>query len=965
MSISTFCFFCNLSAQYYVSDVDPVYLKWKKIVDKKRGNIIFPYFIEKKAMSISFFRDTLSPIIDYNIGTKMRRFPITVHPTNVLSNGMATYTPQRMELYSMPSRDNYSLPWTKQLVAHEYRHVAQMSNLNQGFTKVLSYVIGEQMLGLAAALIPTYFYEGDAVVAETQLAMFGRGKQPSFNIALRADLAENKTFSSRKYRLGTLNSFTPDSYLLGYYLTQYATDKYGDDFWSKVLRYSARNPYLIDPDYFAYRKYGNKTSSRKLIDSVTVILRKHWSEQSSVENSSTIIPTKVQSYTTYAYPLSLGYGKILSRKNDLDRSGRFVVVDEQNGDEKVLFGSGYITSDPVLVGDIMYWGEVVKSLSWGQKNSASIFYAKIGKDGDRYKAKRKRIKTLKGNYFFFTPYRDGGFVAVEYDSSNNPHIIVLDGAYNEQKRYSFTDADMSFNGLTYDSVTDRIYGVIVDDRGTSIFYVDTSNGELDNVMPPSYGTITDVTARDGKLYYTSIDSGKEEVHCYDLVAKKQYQLTTSKYGSQASSVAGDSILMTTYTADGYMLAKQKIELNNEREWQKMPSDILDYPFKKWDVPKLDTINFIGKEAKEYSDTKKVKRYNKALNIFNVHSWLPFYLNTADIIDGNIPDVGIGLYAYSQNLLNSVIIGVGYGRIKDENLWQANVKYSGLPVHIEANMEYGGRDQNTYNFMQIDGLKKHFEATVGLSLPLNLSSGTNNRFFRVGINYKYENALLYTLASPSKVNDIGGGLYLPNYDHYTTPHYDKGVTQMSAIMTFQNTVSSTLKALNPRLGYLVQLHGAMNPTNRDFGTLMSLYGRVYLPGPFKHGSFTVEGATQYQTTSTYQYNQTILKPKGVDYLSAIKRGYAASLDYRVPICYPNWGVGSFLNFQRISMSGFINYSTNQSFHSKNWINSNSKGGSIIFDVNLLGIKNLFNIDICVYKPSDKRSAMIGMGVNLAL
>lgn len=957
-----FSFIEKSHAQYFVSDVDPVYLKWKKIVDKKHGNIIFPDYILNKALSISFFRDTLTSLIDYNIPIKLRRFQITLHPTNMLSNGMVTYTPQRMELYTMPSRDNFSLPWLKQLVAHEYRHVAQLSNLNQGMTRGISYILGEQMLGLTAILMPTYLYEGDAVVAETQFSMFGRGKQPSFNTPLIADVLENTKFHPRRYKLGTMNHFTPDPYLMGYHLTQHSTAKYGDDFWSKVFRFAARNPYLIDPCFFSYRKYGNKTNSMVMIRDMVKDLSNFWQEQLLIENSSTIIPTKISSYTTYAYPIQLNDTILIAHKSDLDRAGRFVMVNSHTGEEKVLFNTGYISSRPLFADNRMYWSEIVSSLSWGQKNSSSVFYAEITNNSI---SSPKRIHKLKGNYFFFTPFAKKGFIAVEYDETNSPEIVQLDNNYNIITKHPITGNDISFNGLCYDPTTDSVYGAIVDDRGTSMIQYNYVTGEIKNLTPPNYGTITNLTAKDGKLYYTSITSGKEEVHIYDLIQKQEYQLTTSRYGSQASTATGNNVIMTTYTPKGYLLAIQGEGAMKECQWQKMPSEKMLYPYKEWDVEKLDTVNFTKITATGYNSTKRVKKYNKTLNSVHIHSWLPFYVDVNKIIEDRELTIGWGANILSQNLLNSVIASVGYGRVNDGNLWTAAIKYVGLPVHLTMDLESGGGKQETYNFQMIEGKRKeYFRIGGSATLPFNFSSGGNNRFLEITMKYDYFNSLIYNRIYSNSQSTIGG-TEITDITNYPKTKINEGLDRITSRITYQSTLKTTRKALNPRWGYIVQVNNTFNPADKDFGNILSFYGRAYLPGPFLHGSFTVEAGTQYQTNTQLHFNQTLLRPRGVDYYGEVRKSYAATLDYRVPLCYPNSGLGSLLNFQRISVAGFFEYANYQTFYSKKWNSANSYGGTIIFDVNLLGIRNLFNINISLFKPSDKSKVITEMGFSIAL
>ena len=78
------------------------------------------------------------------------------------------------------------MPWLKQLVAHEYRHAAQYNNLNVGFVKALSYILGQQSSTIGLIYMPLWMMEGDATMCETESSSFGRALQPSFTLEYRA-----------------------------------------------------------------------------------------------------------------------------------------------------------------------------------------------------------------------------------------------------------------------------------------------------------------------------------------------------------------------------------------------------------------------------------------------------------------------------------------------------------------------------------------------------------------------------------------------------------------------------------------------------------------------------------------------------------------------------------------------------------------------------------------------------------
>lgn len=61
-----------------------------------------------------------------------------------VSNGNAGWAPKKSELYTAPPQD-VSDAWLEHLCIHEFRHIVQYDKVNQGFTKALYYIFGEQI----------------------------------------------------------------------------------------------------------------------------------------------------------------------------------------------------------------------------------------------------------------------------------------------------------------------------------------------------------------------------------------------------------------------------------------------------------------------------------------------------------------------------------------------------------------------------------------------------------------------------------------------------------------------------------------------------------------------------------------------------------------------------------------------------------------------------------------------------
>jgi hypothetical protein len=95
-----------------------------------------------------------------------------------------------MEVVTTPPQDAYAQDWTAQLALHEYRHAVQIGSLNKGFTRAMTFLTGEIATGVVSSMIPSWFYEGDAVVTETRLSGAGRGRVAGFEMPLRTRLGE-------------------------------------------------------------------------------------------------------------------------------------------------------------------------------------------------------------------------------------------------------------------------------------------------------------------------------------------------------------------------------------------------------------------------------------------------------------------------------------------------------------------------------------------------------------------------------------------------------------------------------------------------------------------------------------------------------------------------------------------------------------------------------------------------------
>ena len=237
---------CHVAcAQYYSWGADPARFRWMQAKGEKT-NVIYPQHTQQIGLSTLYFTDRMRPYIDYGFKLPALNLPFVVHPENMQSNGLVMWLPKRVEFLSTPAIDGYSMPWIKQLVAHEYRHAVQYNNLNVGVVKFLSYLLGQQGSTVGLIFMPIWMIEGDATMCETEASSFGRALQPRFTLEYRAmgDIV-NKYRNSDKFFCGSYRDFIPDHYQLGYQLVAHGNELTGRVMANDMADYGPRQPWMI------------------------------------------------------------------------------------------------------------------------------------------------------------------------------------------------------------------------------------------------------------------------------------------------------------------------------------------------------------------------------------------------------------------------------------------------------------------------------------------------------------------------------------------------------------------------------------------------------------------------------------------------------------------------------------------------------------------------------------------------
>lgn len=865
--------------QFYSSGRGRTSVKWNQI-DSTHYRIVYPLGYQLPAAQMAHLLDTIYPYIDRGINFKLRKVPIILQTENVLSNGYVTWAPKRSELIMVPSTDNYALLWSKSLPVHEWRHIAQISALRRGITRIASWVIGEGGMGLGVFFFPRWIMEGDATIAETQFAEYGRGLQPNFTVEYRAMFADGQNSFKRldRWLCGSYKHHYPDIYKFGYQTLTAAEQYLGQDYFGNMVAYSGRWPIFVMPADI-YLQHKHKTSFKKIARRAFAELDSLWKPYSEVdENFALSLAPNKRTYSTYSYPTATAAGAVVI-KSDYDTPSR--LVDLRSG--RRLKTMGYFTSRPMVCDGKFYFTEYVPHPIFEQ-TSFSVIRALDLKTG-----KIKSYDRL-GRTYFITP-TDRGFAAVGVDDNSRSYIKFYDHQMRQTAERHFAKTATTLQGLAFDSTTRTLAFIALDKRGMWLGAIDGL--AIKELTKPNVITISDLTADKGKLYFSSIQSGINEIHCFDLATGVQTRLTQSRFGSTMPAVDGDSLRFTTYTAQGVIPAVMPLQSDplDTVQWSRLPKNTINPARPKWDVPAIDTLDF-EIEARQDTASMKNRRKNRFREPFAIHSWAPMAIDGDFIMENRPLDVTFGVSAFFQTSLSKLAGFLTYGWLNNANWLKGRVHYKGLPLTISIGAEYGGGYQLLYGPSSAPAPTKvdlYLAADLTLSLPLNLSIGGFSQLLQPSFSVTYDNSLVY------------------NADDQQ--YHGGGIARYGASLWWSSSRYMAHRNIVPRWGYALRanVNGAFA---KDFGTLYSLYARGYLPGVAKNHGITLTAGVQYQQTSTFNFSSKSLYLTGVTDNYATRSYAAAQINYALPIACPDWGWEGVIYLSRIRANLFGGYSTGQ-------------------------------------------------------
>ncbi len=937
----------SADAQYYSWGADPASLSWRSL----RGEdyrIVYPDTAERIARRTMHYMDAVCGDISFGYRHRQMSIPLVIHPMNFRANGLVMWLPKRIEFLSTPAVASYSMPWQKQLVAHEYRHAVQYNNLNRGVVKILSYLFGQQSSTVGLVFMPLWMIEGDAVMSETEMSTFGRGLQPSFTMPYRAYGDVLGRFPNKdKWFCGSFRDYIPDHYSLGYLICRGGYSRYGEVMGDRVAWLTSRRPYMIISSDWVLKKLFGRTSFGLLQDTFDELVP-HWQACADVEQTTVPLPVaEPRSHTVYSWPQMCDDGRVIALKEDLDTPSELVMIDTLTGAERRLARTGSLSTRPALSSTgMVWWTEYRRSTLFEEKVSSRLCYVDL-------LAERPTAKTVKRrrNVLYPTPMRGDDMAWAEYTPDGTYYVVT---STRDGERRMPVPFDKEIHSLAWDDATERLYAIVTDDDGMCISAVEGDS--LRRVTRPSYTTLSDLRAGGGRLYFGSIASGRDELHCYDLAERREYRLSTSRYGSFQPSPAGQGrVVATAYDVRGYLPVMQAVDSTRvEVPYAAAPRNVMLPHTERWPVVNLDTVRFDA-AAEIASGQRRSRRFSRFTHAFNIHSWAPVSFDPYSITEESNISFNLGATVMSQNLLSTSEGFLTWGWNRSEgSVFKGTWRYYGLGLNLTLSGTYGGHqniypvysynvDRHELEFPLPPKIGKYYSVDVGLALPLLFDRGSHTRQLTLATGWNYSNGLV---ANVGRLNVEHGKV-----TNMAVIGYSDGIHKLTSSIAFSDMKRRAPRDFVSPWGVVLSVNHAINPDNGHFGNLIVGYAKLYTPGFARHHSLTL--AASYQTSlggfsseyvlSGMAFKSTRLLPHGFSSSQITNRNYTALAgNYQLPLCYPDGGWQGYIYFKRIRLNLGFDYARFQKPQRPSasevkvlhdWHEIYSFGGDISLDINL--------------------------------
>ncbi len=907
----------------------PSDVKWQQI-DTKNVRVIFPKGLEKKAFRIADIINYVNKNNTYSVGEKSKKLELVLQTNQVISNGFVALAPYRSEFFGTGLQDNSllgSLDWLDVLSLHEYRHALQYVNGDRGFTKFLHILQGQAGWALGINLaVPSWYFEGDAVVAETVLSKSGRGRTPSFFKSLRANLLNNKDYSYMTSRNGSLKHMLPDHYKMGYTINNYMRNTYGMSVCKDILADAGRFRSVFYPFSGAMKRHTGKRVG-KMYKSAYAQLKKQWEDE--LKNIQ-LIPTKnitkkpKNTVTNYAFPQILNDGSIVAIKDSYKEIKHLVHI--KNGEETQLCTYG-MSPIPFLSAQNgkLAWVELQKDPRRANRNYTRVVSFDMN-------SLEKKYITSKSKYFSPEFSSKGDKIIVVKADENIQNSLVIINANNGEVISELPNPKNDFLSFPKWANNDKdIVFLAKRNSQLALMKYDLDTKTTQQLTDWTAHTIGSFDVVGNTVYFASSYSGIDNIYSVNTNGdKKITKISSVRIGAYEPVVSKNQkeLVMVEFSDMGSLLTKMDLA-----------STQTEKGFTYVEPIKMGRYNIKTNEHEQNifnkieNKTYKVKPYKGFFKGIKLHSW------TLGATENN-PSLSLSF----DNILTDFKANIGavYNKNEKKVNYFGDIIYSKYFVEMGLHAQINNRSVNYFNVSDLLGATTFSEKNYGASasVPLNWNKGS----FLFGFKPK----VAYTFYKTDTDNTL---LNLP----MTKKSLSFG--SISSEVSFSAQQMKAVQNIQPRWGVVLNAQHQKSLKESVTAERINTAGTVFLPALMKNHGIKIDANWQKElTTNNFKFVDDFNYARGYDQMPS-DEVFKLGLNYALPLFYPDWGFAGITYFKRVRTNLF--YDMSKIKYNNITTDQNSYGVELFFDNTLLnmipftfGVRQSFLMNKDIINPDRK-------------
>lgn len=640
-------------AQIITMGADPTAIKWRSL-ESEHFRVVYPEAADSLAREYARSLESFSAVQKFSLGffpneLYKRKMPVILHAYSAVANGMVTWAPRRMELFTNPEfYDPESTPWITQLAVHEGRHVAQMQfpRANKVF-RPLEYFIGELSTGAASAIYPgPALLEGDAVVAETALTNSGRGRTADFLEYWHVALADSLYRSFWQWRWGSQKRYTPDYYRAGYVLTAGMRTAFKDTLFTRRYYQNINErglPFNVLEKTITQGS-GKKKNLYSGFRAIQDAFREEWAAADSARGPFREGRDLVRESRLYDSYTSLTFTPdgLYALHAGLDLPRELVKIDTSGRVERL----GAFASETSRLA----WDNSNRRLIWSEYKPSALLDLKSW-SRLRYIEDGNRIQSFEteGRLYNPAPSPDKPVIAAvrNYEDGHNSVQLMASNHCTPFEEYK---APAELQPVEPVWVGDTLCVSAISEEGFGIYLLPG----WEPLFTPAHSKINHLFERDSLIWFTSDMSGVNELYSLDPFSGEMLQRTCLRFGGRefAFSPEGD-LYYSAPTAKGRVVRVLAAD------------SLLCKPvsFRAMQVASADEMSAQEpSSAMPYTGPiSEGEPYPKALQPVHLHSWAPLYVEYEPVKRLSFEDTE-SLWQPGAMLMFQNELGTAYGTI---------------------------------------------------------------------------------------------------------------------------------------------------------------------------------------------------------------------------------------------------------------------------------------------------------------